>query len=476
MDYAHYIERKNEMEFALLQQLYKEKRAATWRPAASSALGVCCMLPVSIVGFGVTTLLPPAQQALALWPLMETINKAGDLLQTSATSIYNSLIPPNDPLLILEIEFAKRLPYATKDERELIISLFAAERASRSYQTRELRMRIGLIKPKIKQPHHFDSEILSEDNAPAEQNKILVHLREYFANYLSSDDARNKIAGAVTGYVAKLKENRDTGAYTILLQGAFGTGKSHFAKSLGEFLTSLFPDGFPFELVSYTSEEDLLGTEDNPGALLTALSKMNKEYGIIFLDEGNLENLDSIAKLLFDTAGTEYPYPFLRGATRSLKNYLVIVCSNKTLEDPAIASRVVKVDFPTPTSRTIRSVIKFLLRNALPNDISEEDLEVYFNSSEIQNLCLESKHLRLRDKINECIATIQMKRLEEISSGERQDYIARLTAQYGTEVVRSVFFKNLLSDYSFWEQSEEIKLKLLIDAYDKRDLWLKKWN
>ena len=123
LNYETYLNRKNEMNDALLAQLYKEKKAAIWRPAGAATLGIASMVPVSVVGFGVTTLLPPAQQALALWPLMETINKAGDLLQVSATAAFNSLIPPNDPLLALEIEFTKRLPYATEDERKIISNI-----------------------------------------------------------------------------------------------------------------------------------------------------------------------------------------------------------------------------------------------------------------------------------------------------------------------------------------------------------------
>jgi hypothetical protein len=534
--YLEYQARRGLMIKALLDQLHREKSRSAWRPTLNTGAGLASTLPVGAAGFGAARTLPPEQQALALWPLMEVIGKTGEVLRSAAAAVLYKVFPVNDPLLALEEEFVKKLPYVVEDERLDIVNEFGTVRIGLAMQGTEgrrvLKVRIGLVKSgelseedfaRLYSHGHYVPkppvvDLNERDRSPFKidlkklrpgQDLDAVYVRNFvklfFEDYEQPKGAKKKIASELYGYVKKLRGHK-TGTHTLLLQGSFGIGKSQFSMEVQKFLSQLLGRKFNFKTVSYTSREELLGSNSQPGILLTQMSAITERHGGFYFEEVNLNDLNEIAKLLFDSSGTPYSFPFFRGGgERSLEPYLSIVCSNETLKDEAIASRLAVVTFPIPKREAVDRKVKKILRETLKLAYDDQALDSIYDyfvaHDKIQELIANTRHFRLKKMVDEVIQGIEFERDEEDTLREQKELQQSLEAQldqkekiedqsralalslhgvrlnglrpklrerlgdsFREEYLRNPMILGILNSDQFGEMSEAIQIELLIDT------------
>jgi hypothetical protein len=191
---------------------------------------------------------------------------------------------------------------------------------------------------------------------------------QFFYKYEDSD-AKLKLGAATRKYLTKLAHDED-GFVCVHLEGPGGVGKTHYIKALASKIAEVLGTDIPVEEINIrgTEASELEGDKNTPGKVLAALSrvaKKDKPYGIIVFDEAAWLNgqLKETAKKMFEPTLGSFRSQYLDGMDFSLKGFLIAFISNDPIEDLALRSRMISVNFPSLKQVELKKMALETLKN-----------------------------------------------------------------------------------------------------------------
>lgn len=349
-----YFERRRMMTEAIVAQLNTEKNNALFKPLYQTGI----FAGVEIVSTAATLKVIPKDSLGGSLGIVEAIRTGTLILKDVIKTAYTWWAPGNDPLARWELQFAERMPYIPHELWPKIVDTFGSARMGMNmlnYKSVTEFFDVAFNLPSVNR-HPYTPPLTVED-IPSISEKINVFLDTFFEDYENAESAKLAIQAGVRKYLRKLASN-SPGCVCIHLLGAPGVGKTYFMQKFAKKLQEALDDHVIVSDVPIRGldAKELEGGRDDsghmmPGNLLTALSQIGKQgtpFGILLFDEASWLNgeLKQSAKKIFEPTLGQFQSQFLDGNEVSLKGFLVIMASNDVIENQALRSRFINVEFP----------------------------------------------------------------------------------------------------------------------------------
>lgn len=348
---------------ARLAQLASARRTAVLQPA--KAAGQIAVF--FILGGGLTALaLGPDSFAGgfgALIAIVDPMYQAPTILK----SLNRYLTPRGHVLDALEKRYAETQCFIPHELWPYIHERFMLARQNimaQAVEVERLRFVLGLTL-------HYPRHRPAVPDLGATLSRIETQIDAFFANYEGTPpDDVFKIKASVRNFVLTLlKSPRAIAPRNLYFQGKGGIGKTHFMKFLSELINKEVGD---FVLlvsdIIVMNGADLEGDKDSHGIFLDVLQRMcasNKQGAIVLMDEVDLNQphnaggLENAAKRVFNGPQSTLPARcFGQGVELARPCTLTAMGSNKSIQDPALASRFTVVNMGMPKKSALLSYAK----------------------------------------------------------------------------------------------------------------------
>jgi hypothetical protein len=350
-------------EQACLKRLNKARILALAQPALNA------LSQMAIVGGGaglaVTTL--GASSMGGSIATMSAFFNALENLKDSYQSGQNLYKWPDNPLGEREEYFAKNKCFIPRVLWPKITNAFVSARQSefgREKHTDFIDFALAFTAFKPKPKIGFKNNMSVE----AIKNELNRRIDDFFANYQQRENIQglSHIKINVSKFIDQIVNNQEArGPRYIYLYGSGGIGKTYFVQKLSEWIDELIPNSVKFEDLIITSEIQLEGSPELPGAFLKVLRNQfqaNKRGSVVMIDEAtwlNEPGMVSSAKRAFNGNSSKLSTSYFgtnidgTGIELDLPLMLIFVASNDKINDPALTSRFDIVNFPAPTLDTL---------------------------------------------------------------------------------------------------------------------------
>ncbi|MBP9752316.1 MAG: ATP-binding protein [Proteobacteria bacterium] len=358
-----------------LKQLNFIRRYTLLGPAGQGAL----MLALLSGGSFATIELTGSGSFGGSFAVFNTVFSSIFILPRMLPSLFYACKQPISVLDEREREFAKNQCFIPNTLWPKIIETFIKARQKQVLDAElnflDFALNLQTLKPK---PQYTISATIED----ALYNRLLEFFRKYDGvNDCSLEGIVLPILTNINNFINALRQG--TGYIRpLFLVGKGGIGKTEFAKVIYKEITK------HIEVVQFyneiiTSPICLEGSNDVPGLFLRILQKMctaNALGSIVMLDEASWLNeepyIDSVKRTFNGAFSKVNTTMFGSGETGQgidfdMPPMLVIVAANKDIEDQALKSRFVSINFPNPKKESLIEHGKSLL-----NSVTEEELKV----------------------------------------------------------------------------------------------------
>lgn len=386
---------------ACLFQLKKARRSAIMSPAYES-LSLMALVGLAAAAVDRLTRKDTIGNSFSVF---SAVNNAVFLFADVIRSGVNYVYLPTHPLNMFEEFFAKNKCFIPRELWPIIVEKFTLARQNQFEQRNAMNfIEFSLGFTTYQKPLQSSVDRIKVELVIHEINS---RIDAFFAGY--NDETNGEYRGLLKINIAKfilaLTGNSDESPRYIYLHGPGGIGKTHFVGMLAQWIQELLPDMICFNDLVITSERELEGTPEKPGAMLRILRNQligKKRGSLVFMDEAtwlNKGDMISCAKRVFNGNQSKLSTSYFgsgmdgTGVDLKLPPTLIFVASNEDITDPALASRFDTIKFPTPQAASLASsamnVIKrskVLVENQAQNqDILQEDLLLWIKENEIKN-------------------------------------------------------------------------------------------
>jgi hypothetical protein len=319
------------------------------------------LITLGLLGTAATTLslvLPPDSMG-GSFGIFAAVFNAAALLRPMIRSGCNLAIPPANPLEHLENTFALNQCFIPNKLWPIIKEKFMLARTNQFQQRTcmdflEFALGLTLFKPK--------STLSISENLEQGIHELFEKIDHFFLQYHEPNrEDLWKCKQNIEKFIRLLTnpDSADTPRY-IYLHGPGGIGKTHFVNKLTEWIDELIPNSLKTEHVQISSAEELEGSLQRPGAMLTVLRNQlmeNKHGSIVFMDEAKWLNHPQIvdtAKRVFNGDQSKLSTSYFgngvdgSGIKLNIPPMLIFVASNAEIEDTALKTRFDTINFPAP--------------------------------------------------------------------------------------------------------------------------------
>jgi|SaaInlStandDraft_7_1057024.scaffolds.fasta_scaffold22182_2 hypothetical protein len=393
-----------EYKKACLQRLYDERRRTILQPAKVNLSLIA--LVMGSMGISVEMLGMNDSMGGSFSIFAALINTAF-LMKEVIDSGFNLANPPDHPLNTLEEEYAiwkHTIPHQTWP---MVEEKFMTARQNPFAQ----REAIDFIQFALGFKSFIPKTPLSNTQIQTMIHRVNARIDSFFDQYEKFDqEPKGLIKLRVGQFLLALEDPKQGPARGLHLYGPPGVGKTHFARSLKEWINEASQDNFlesisGFENIVVSSPEELEGSPNSPSVFLRLLrSQITKKTRgtVVLMDEAEWLNdptMKAPAKRVFNngdlsTIQTDYFGNGEDGTGISLPMYpmLLIAASNQKIEDDALASRFDCVDFPNPTPHALlehaqdvasKSAMLQLMRRYRTS--SQENIDAWLKKKNVKN-------------------------------------------------------------------------------------------
>jgi len=324
------------------------------------------------------------------------------------SSGLNLIYKPTHPLNQFEESFAKNQCFIPKPLWPIIIEKFTLARQNQFEQLKAMNfLEFALGLTIYQQPANTNLKTVTINHTIQE---LHTRIDQFFAHYndKSNGEFCRLLKINIAKFVLALAGDTQISPRYIYLHGPGGIGKTHFVRTLAQWIEELMPDTACFNDLIITSTSELEGDQAQPGSMLRVLRNqlMGKKRGsIVFMDEAtwlNEGSMVSAAKRVFNgnqaKLSTSYFGSGMDGTGIDLKlpPMLIFVASNAEISDPALASRFDTIDYPMPLQSSLVDHALQMIKNSkvLPatRSVSTEKIENWIQENKINNFrAIESK-------------------------------------------------------------------------------------
>ncbi len=379
-----------ELDNALVEDFLTKKRHHAFAPVMSTAQGTLVYASVLGLLLGLATRYLPAR-LLAMGTGFGGFVVASDIASTTqdlAKQYFKLRNYRGDPLLPYETKYVKRKRFISKALWEKIENRFSSARTT-PYGRQE---HLNYFDSLFNQPNEAPTPLFLTEETIGDQNheckfteseaislckpstthkqrlldRFVPKIHKFFDGVYNDTLGieTNKISSAFWTHLTSEMPDSKTTKHGLLaptqrrplfLYGPPAVGKT----TMMEYFSKEF--GIPLVIINLaeaSNAEDIFGNKDKPGLLLTGLEETSQKNAILFFDEAsetfNNKDLVALLKGLFEPDRGKFHSPFL-GVTLDLSKYFIVAAGNAEINDEALASRFVKVNFPNFLSTYLES-------------------------------------------------------------------------------------------------------------------------
>lgn len=342
-----------------LKHLAETRRAVIFRPVRMSMIGI----GFQAVALGLVAPFIGAESMGGSFGLLSAGYTGAQFLTTMAEAVYNFYYAPAHTLDALEIKFVKNQCFIPKKIWSIIEAKFMEARSNQFQQRQALSYLEFALDFTTESPSVLEETLTLEEA----QKELLHRINLFFEDYdLEDDTPIQLIKKNILNFIARLYGENENTRYLYLI-GSGGIGKTYFATQLTAWLNELCPDAVYMEKdLVVNSEMELDDLPGQPGIFLRILRNQclsERKGSLLFFDEADwMAHGGATAKRIFNekqnTIETSYFGKNEDGTNLQLKapHMLVMLASNKEIDDPALKSRFDVIDFPTPRKEAFEKV------------------------------------------------------------------------------------------------------------------------
>jgi len=382
---------------ACLSKLYSARRWAITEDAREA------FITLSLLATAATTLnlVLPSDSMGGSFGVFAAVFNAAFLMRPIIRSGCNLLVPPANPLEMLEEQFVKAQCFIPKKLWPIIREKFMLARTNQFQQRTcmdflEFALGLTLYKPK--------TTLATSSTIERNMHELFERIDTFFAQYENqSTENLWKLKQNISKFILSiLGPNCDDAPRYIYLHGPGGIGKTYFVNQLAQWIEELIPHSVQVENLDITTADELEGNSQRPGAMLTVLRNQlmkNKRGSVVFMDEAtwlNRHDMISTAKRVFNGDQSKISTSYFgngidgSGIELEIPPMLIFVASNEEIKDPALKTRFDSIDFPMPTKERLLQYAKDVAAES--NLITENnirldsfDFEKWLKESEVNN-------------------------------------------------------------------------------------------
>ena len=335
-NFIHFSQAKEGFESAVENEYWRNRKWLYFKAIAQEFSSIVFLATPLVVGYYIALIMDaPSLASMFITTAFLATVYSTNILRTLIAAFF---FPANDPFVPYECAFAKRkqalgyLDWEADRRREK--QGFVNDSAEEAFLT----ARLGMLNPRAS----FDYlETLLK--VPTESLPIKFNLQKLSDCLTVYDEkAIRKIAISCINHQESYKKKwgiNDQQREFLTLISPPGQGKSYCVKQISDCF-----GGLPMARIdlSGVTPEGLLGTQTEPGVLLSAIIQLSHRNGILFLDElchvaKNEKLLATLLTILDPTRKTFYSIYLQK--TIDLSHLFIIVAGNDEFGEDALKSR-----------------------------------------------------------------------------------------------------------------------------------------
>ena len=377
LDIDDFFEEYNSFHTKAQAHFNRYRRFSILRPARDS------LTQIGFLGGAGTLFLTALGPSYAAYGLTWAIMDSAASLRNICNSFFNVCFTPRHALDEFELDYIHNKPFIPKQLWPSMERAFTKGRQNPfdlDHSINFLSFSTGLTLYKPAPKLHLS---LGESAA---KRALYKDIDNFFEGYEYNPETIGPLKQNIWVYMQTLLDP-EYSAITpkpVFLQGIGGIGKTHFIKKLGKMINSYIGNALQVVETTIQSTDDLEGSTHNPGVLFKILKdqlSLEKQGSLVIIDDPTVDLNDpavtNVLKRVYNGTLTEMHSKYFeeRDFSIPIKSFLTFFGSNIPLEDNALKSRFLNIDFPTPKKGTLSKFGLKQLSKALKRELSAVEKE-----------------------------------------------------------------------------------------------------